>query len=355
MTTLRNFGEIFGVTRSTANLPRMAAAAVVNGFAVLPVYPNSKVPICTFTRAEVKKDPKHPCGVYHAITNEAEALKVFRRLQRVYPKLNIAIEVGCSQMVLVDCDSAASVQAFSDRFKLPVPLSPTVYTPGTVVDGRWTHKNGGHYWFALPNDLTFTNAASATPLKQDGYEVYFKDRVALMPPSDREEGSYVLASELTYAPNWLLEQIHSHISNIQLSSRHTNDDPIDEWASNTTWNSILHQDGWAIHGTDRCGCNIYTRPGPYSNPKSATAHDNGCSRLPEDQLQGPLHIWTDNPPDFLADYVQETGNKTISKLQYIAWRDHNGDIAQAMHDLDIEAIDDSVLALLDSIPRQPKL
>jgi RecA-family ATPase len=53
---------------------------------------------------------------------------------------------------------------------------------------------------------------------------------------------------------------------------------------------------------------------------------------------GPLHIWTDNPPDYLADAVLVHGTRTITKLQYVAWRDHEGHSGAAMSALGLDAI-----------------
>jgi hypothetical protein len=45
---------------------------------------------------------------------------------------------------------------------------------------------------------------------------------------------------------------------------------------------------------------------------------------------GPLHLWTDAPPEWLA------GRRNVTKLQYMALRDHGGNMAAAMRSLGIE-------------------
>src|SRR5688572_18666391 len=106
----RRFSELFGVSRANANLPAIAMAACKEGYAVLPVAPGTKKPMCTLTptaRRRADKDAalaaqeagharwqgvRHTCGVHHAITDPNEANRVFRRLLLEHPDLNLALE-----------------------------------------------------------------------------------------------------------------------------------------------------------------------------------------------------------------------------------------------------------------------
>ncbi|HMG44847.1 MAG TPA: AAA family ATPase, partial [Acidimicrobiales bacterium] len=101
------------------------------------------------------------------------------------------------------------------------------------------------------------------------------------------------------------------------------DDRIEDWSAVTTWDQILARYGWTTSGkTDQCGCEIWTRPGDWSSPKSATAHEPGCGL--REVTGGVLHIWTDSPPAELS------ARKDWSKLQVVAAYDHAGDNRDAM-------------------------
>lgn len=373
---VRRWSELFGVSRANANIPAIAAAACREGYAVLPVAPGTKKPMCTLTPAARKKadreaaakakDAGHKgwvnvrhsnsgqCGVHHAITDPAEALKVFKRLLAEHPELNLALEVGRSRMLCVDADNAEDVTRFTAHwaaesgFPALAAVRPTVSSPGVLRNGdQWIHRGGGHFWFDLPAGVDFAGASTATGLNLGGASVYFRDRVLLVPPSVREEGPYTLHSDIGMAPQWLIDAVTLHVEGHALrrerqqqKTRHDGD-PIEMWAAETPWAALLEPDGWTqSHKYDGCQCEIWTRPGDWSSPKSATAHEPGCTSWDADDGNGFLHIWTDDPPDCVRGYVEATGSKSLSKLQYVAWRDHAGDYAAAMRALEIGRIVD---------------
>lgn len=356
------------MSRANANLVAIAVNACRSGYAVLPVEPGGKKPMCTLTPAARKKADvaaareaqeagrkrwtgvTHTCGFNHAITDPLEAGKVFRRLVELHPDLNIALEVGRSRMICVDTDTAKEVADFTalwaeqSGYPALAHVLPTVSSPGVVkrtdpgpdgsVTESWIHKDGGHYWFFLPDDHPgFADAVTASGLNMAGASVYFKDRVLLVPPSIRKEGPYTLLSDVGTAPAWLLDAVHLHVEGhavrraAQREKAHRPGvDPIDTWAADTTWASVLEPDGWTpAHKWDSCQCEVWTRPGSPASTKSATAHEPGCTMWDVEDDNGFLHIWTDNPP---FEWMQDA--RSLSKLQYLALRDHDGDYSAAM-------------------------
>lgn len=364
----RKFLSLFGGARENSNLVGIAKSACNEGYAVIAVRPRSKVPMCTLTERQRKAADKiaahaareagskhwekitHPCGRAHAITDPAEADKVFKRLVAVHPDLNIGLEVGASRLLVVDADTAAELESFTklwaQREDIPelAHAAPTVRSPGVLRavgdngEEVWTHKGGGHFWFLLPEEVELRQAAAAPPLKLGLDEakatLMFRDQLVLVPPSVRDEGPYVMASDICPAPAWMVEDLRAHIAGKMLQIERSrekalrDDDPVEVWAAGTPWDTILSRYGWTTSGrTDNCGCEVWTRPGDWSSPKSATAHETGCTTIPI--TGGVLHLWTDNPPEELA------GRKNWSKLQVVSAYEYGGNDRDAMRALGV--------------------
>jgi len=363
-----SFSALFGTSRESANLHGIAVAAVRAGYAILPIAPGGKAPVCTLpplrrrqadravqeeAKAAGKKNwhaVRHGCGVRHAITDEKEATRVFKRLVDEAPDLNLALEVGHSRMICVDADTAAEVEGFTAWWAEQTGIDllrwvqPTVSSPGKVnADGEWVHKGGGHFWFSLPEGMDFLDAPTADGVKLPGGAVaYFKDRAVLVPPSVRDEGAYVLRSDVGQAPEFLINAVRSKLGAfaerraLQTERLLHEDDPIDHWSVATPWAELLEPDGWTRNGKfTGCGCEEWSRPGDWSNDKSATAHEPGCADF-ECEQGGFLHLWTDNPPEELLD-----AGKNLSKLQYVTAMSYDGDVRTAMKALNLGAIRDA--------------
>jgi hypothetical protein len=367
------FLACFGITPADDDdhLVEVARRATRHGFAIVPISPGRKEPLCTLTARQAKTADnkaredaqtagkrnweriRHDCGIAHAITDPVVATRVIRRLITEYGRINLGVEVGRSRMVLVDMDTAEEVAAFyrdwtTETGQDTSQRAPTVRTPGAVredVDGtpRWVHRNGGHAWFAVPDSIDLSSLPGPGTFKaESGWVVFWKDRQALVPPSVRPEGAYQITGQVEPVPEWLLDRIqlvaHSYEERKQQQAARVlhEGDPIDQWAAATDWAELLDPDGWSCTGIpDRCGCPMWTRPGNPAHNKSATAHELGCTRFEtEIRGHGPLHLWTDEPPEFLLD-----AGKTLTKLDYVAWRDHGGNRAAAMAALGLEAID----------------
>jgi hypothetical protein len=354
------FTSVFGSAVPGGDDPLLyiARAAIRAGFAVVPNKPGTKQPKCILSAREAKTadtkareqaraaghrrpdDVRHVCGVHHAITDEKISDKVFRRFVKDGERPNIGIELGRSRVIVVDVDTVSELEGFISSWSAatadPMP-EMTVRSPGVYADETWKHKGGGHYWFSLPDGwvLPAEDGAMKDP---SGWIAMWANRQVLVPPSVRAEGPYELVGDMLPAPKWLLQRVLTHIKDRQVRSAEQTERrlaraatgeeaSVDVWSTITSWADILEPDDWVATGLpDTCGCEIWTAPGAHASPKSATAHDIGCSIYDFSTGHAPIHIWTDNPPDYLMDW----GSKTITKLQFVALRDHGGAGAQAI-------------------------
>lgn len=371
------FTNIFGmIPPGDDRVVRVAKAAAAAGFAVVACKPGQKVPMCTLTaRQAVTADRqasyaagrkvRHACGIAHATTDPAVAGRVFTRLVAQNGPVNLGVELGASRMLVVDVDTREEREAFLSDWTTASgqdqsARTPTVLSPGAlrVTDSGpepvWVHKDGGHFWFTLPDGVTLPTGSGV--LKHpSGWTVMWADHQVLVPPSTRPEGPYRLTGQGEPAPDWLTDMIimEADARSIRMASRadraFDSGDPLERWSAITSWSALLEPDDWTSTGlVDTCSCPIWTAPGAHASPKSATAHDVGCTRFDVETGWGPLHVWTDNPPPWLV------GRDTWTKVGYLSARDHAGNHRDAMvavgilapdasfdFDLDFEVPDDS--------------
>src|SRR5690606_10714242 len=136
-------------------LPNIVRAATRAGYALVPIAPGRKEPICTLTARQAKAADKeaqekaraagnpnwnrvrHACGISHAMTDPAEADRVFKRLIKERGDVNIGVEVGRSRMLLVDCDTRDQVEGFLADWSNESEQDlggrmPTVKSPGVM-------------------------------------------------------------------------------------------------------------------------------------------------------------------------------------------------------------------------------
>lgn len=285
--------------------------------------------------------------------------------------INFAVEVGRSNLLVVDADTEEQVNEFLRMCGIPEdqPMPPTVRSPGQMRGGEWVHRNGGHFYFTVDPEHPLPTEIGSTNIGVSGIAVLWHNRYVLIPPSVRPEGQYELAGRDYPAPSQLVELIvdrnrarteraaarRNQFQDDELGSR------IDDWAQANSWEEILAPYGWVpVSSPDNCGCPMFTAPGDHSSPKSATAHDNGCSLgWWDNNTNAPLHIWTDNPGEPFESWVQESGLKTLTKFQVVALLEYDGDQALAMDALgiapdmgvDIEGINVGGIATEDADPR----
>lgn len=332
------------------------------GLALFLVVPGGKVPAdCRTTQAKNKAikeaaeagEPK-PTGLHmatHNATHMGRWIDKYRKDRKPDTPVNMAMEVGRSRLVVIDVDTVAELDAFrqtwAERSGDPALawVAPTVSSPGVQADdGTWVHQGGGHFYFTLPEGLELPPETPSTLTYGEAgaqWVARIKDAYVLIPPSQRKEGTYWVSGTDHAIPDWLLADI---LGNAEARGRRRAEraeraakamasgevDEITAWTQATPWDDILEAAGWTPAGrADGCTCDIWTRPGNPANTKSATVHGRGCSDERMDPLSPPIHIWSDNVEGGLASWVASHG-KTLSKLQFIAATQHDGDVTAAM-------------------------
>lgn len=364
------FVSIFGTPRpgELDVLAGLVRAALREGYAIVLNEPGTKKPLCPLSATARRQadrlaqdeaaergepgaaDRRHACGLAHALT-EADAGKVtglVSRLTKAYGAVpNIGVEPGRSRLVCADMDTAGQRDAFLTAWEREAPgtappaaVAYTVRSPGVQrEDGTWAHSDGGHAWFTLPEGLVLPTTVGGRGVLTDdgGWSLIWSGLQVLVPPSVRKEGSYALVGSPRPAPAWVLQRIEAEVllrqerEQLRLERRQERVkvgelDPVDVWAADTPWAVLLEARGWSPTGrVDTCSCPTWTAPGPHGSPKSATAHDTGCSRFDAVDGHAPLHVWTDNPPDYLAD-----APRTLTKLTHEAYADHDGEESAAV-------------------------
>lgn len=270
------------------------------------------------------------------------------------PLINIAIEVGGSGLIVVDCDTPEQLDRFYEVAGIdpaaappPTVVSPGTQMPRTTWDDKpaWIHHGGGHFYFTLTDEQRAClprNTGSMVWGGADGFAMLWDRRYVLIPPSTRAEGAYELVGREYPVPDWLFDAIVER--GIARNSNRTGHDvdedlktEIDRWAETVSWASILEPLGWTPTARpDTCGCDVWTAPGNHASPKSATAHDAGCSLGRYTETNAPLHIWTDHPGEPFDQYIADNdGRTTLSKLQAVAYIDYGGVVGEAMDKLEL--------------------
>lgn len=368
------------------------------GLNVLFILPNSKVPADLRTPAKKKADDKAareaaqdagrrdwasvraPAGLALASSDKAVLDRYLKRYIELFSEwqdtdgkvvayskkaadadeiamtvpaaVNLAVEVGGSGVVVIDCDTKAQLQRWFEVAEVEPDEqpAPTVLTPGQRgPDGTMVHSDGGHFWFTVPDELLPVlprHIGAMTWGGDNGFAVLWDRRYVLIPPSTRPEGAYEQLGHVYELPPWLGEAIIEagahRIERAKLADekgRTTENaglaDLVDAWAVNVSWASILEPLGWTpAPRADSCGCATWTAPGEHASPKSATAHDSGCSAGRYTDVNAPLHLWTDHDAPPFTDGLGEPGwSPTFSKLQAVALISFGGSVGKAMDEL----------------------
>ncbi|WP_137146926.1 AAA family ATPase [Mycolicibacterium sp. CR10] len=272
--------------------------------------------------------------------------------------VNIAVEVGGSGLVVVDCDTAGQLAAFLADDGADPTAALTVLTPGQRgPDGEWVHSDGGHCWFTVPEGVEMPTATGAMTLGANNgdeddaarYAVLWDRHYVLIPPSTRREGAYTVTGEVHELPGWLADRITTHVQErAERAARRAErivegGDKIARWGAVTPWAEILADaPGWTPTGVvHTCGCETWTAPGPHASPRSAVAHELGCSRGGSDDPC--LHIWSDHDIEPFGPMVAEHGPH-LTRLRAVAAIHYDNDMGAAMADLSAEyddlAVDD---------------
>ncbi|MDV3124673.1 AAA family ATPase [Mycobacterium sp. 21AC1] len=335
--------------------------------APLLVYPNSKLPAdgrASRTRfaadaaaQAAAKDAgkrnwhkvKSPAGVHLATANtsvlDGYLDEYIRLFGEQYPDegvpVNVAVSTGRSGLVVVDCDTAEQLAAFLADVGAPQDAEPTVRSPGQAnADGEMVHKDGGHFWFVVPDGVALPDNLGAITDPAGGYAILWgAGRYVLTPPSVRPEGSYAAVGEVHELPTGLRDRItaegEKRAQRPAQRQEHASQsgDGITTWGATVTWADILDGTDWINTGkAHNCGCDIWTAPGLHASEKSATAHEPGCAW--SDSPDPPLHFWTDHDVAPFDAYLVN-GTKTVSRLQAVAAIYFNNDLGAAMTAMDL--------------------
>ena len=295
-------------------------------------------------------------------TDAAAQVHAARRGEAMRGTPNVALVPDATRVVMLDFDTPEEVAEARALWQMwggdaAAVDSPTVSTPGQQgSDGAWQHQGGGHLWVALPAlddvDLTtlpatllLTGSGEAPGETSPSAALKLHSCYALIPPSARPEGAYRRTGNAVEAPEgmvaWLRERAaeaarvrleRMEVRERRAKEREAAEDrgevvPLagaDAWSAKTPWSAILGGlYGWEHTGTAQCGCEEWRRPG--GSPRSAIAHDPGCTlgSYPMDEGHGPVYLFTDNPDAPLAemrDYraTQGVTGRTLTKVQAAA-------------------------------------
>ena len=360
-------GADITATSDTASFSAYVKALSDAGLHVMMCQRESKIPADYRTPKQKKDDlteyaeatgdttRDEPRGGVHMATNNVSRLrsyvKRYRKEHGEEAPVNLAIEVGNSALIIVDCDTAAERAAFCDWWaskhgdeRLRQAL-PTVLSPGVFKDGVWVHKDGGHFYFTV-DGLNLPANMGKMSVTHNGvtFDVFWRDRYVLIPPSVRAEGPYQRVGPVLQLTDheWLHREILTYAASRSIRpegggklSEH-NQDALVAWYTSTSWGDILAPHGWEWTGEDKsCGCPIWGRPGGRSSDKSATAHEPGCSNSRYNPEDPPIHFWTSQPGKEIQEKLQEVGGgaSTLSKLQLFAALEFEGSDRAALRSM----------------------
>ncbi|MFL0159518.1 bifunctional DNA primase/polymerase [Mycobacteroides chelonae] len=336
------------------------------GCAPLLVYPHSKMPAdMRASRVRSADDAaardaarqagnrnwakvKSAAGVHLATGDTAvldgyldEYVRVFADQYPDGVPVNVALSVGRSRLVVVDCDTADQVAAFLSDAGAPADTEPTVRSPGQAnAEGEMVHKDGGHFYFTVPEGVELPENLGTLTDADGGYAVLWgAGRYVLIPPSVRAEGPYAAAGAVHELPDWLAEritgagQIRAQRAAQRLQHASASGDAIAAWGASITWAEILAGTEWISTGrADSCGCDIWTAPGLHASTKSATAHEPGCAVADSDDPC--MHVWTDHDIEPFEAVVAQCGPH-LTRLRAVAAIHFDNDQGTAMTVMDL--------------------
>lgn len=366
-------GADLSATSDTADIRAYLKGLTDVGLHVLLCKPGTKEPADYRTKKQVEEDDaeweartgvpglRKPCGV-HMATDDLNRLRGYvnrfrKKLGDGAPDENgnptptapvtLAISVEPSKLLIVDTDTAAQRQAFCDWMveKTGNPLLgftvPTVLSPGVMKNGEWVHKDGGHFYFSVDDiSLPASHGKMSVTYNEETFDIFWRDRYVLIPPSERAEGKYQRIGPVISLRDhpWFVAEIENY--DMERTQKRRDEeaclDPetreaLVSWYQDVSWARLLEPLGWELTGQDSvCGCETWGRPGR-SHDKSATAHQVGCPRAEYAGSQDPpIHFWTTTPGREIRAKLDEVGGTTLSKLQLYSAVEFAGDDGQAM-------------------------
>lgn len=229
--------------------------------------------------------------------------------------------------VIIDADTPEEVSWFRQWFEdvTGQALPPaTVLTPGTALtstrkDGK-SHSEGGHWYFALPDDVPdeLNNKQKRTIKNADGvgFDVKTGNSYALIPPFNRLDGNYEInldfldyiealpeedQARAVMVPDAFIDAVINSGKKKQQDKKNkratskkrrpgrprkktSQYSSVTDWKESVLWGDLhdkLSQNGITPTGTNAaCGCPDFHYEGADSI-KSGTLHNKGCEHAPE--------------------------------------------------------------------------
>ncbi len=284
-------------------------------------------------------------GVYQATNDPNEFNRQFRTYTKEHGKgcaINLAIVPGPSRLVVVDADTPEQVAAFVAATGL-ADATPTVRSPGKLTaDGEWAHRDGGHWWFVVPEGVELPADRVKSMTAEGDWAVFWgPGKYVLIPPSRRPEGDYTCAGAVATLPSTLGTLILDHITARTERAARAREriatgelDTVQRWGASMPWHEILAPTQWVNTGRAyTCGCDIWTAPGLHGTERSAIAHEPGCEAF--DSPDPPLYCFTDHDREPFETVIARTGRQTVTRLEAFAAIHHNDDLGAAMTALGI--------------------
>ena len=357
---------------------RVGRAATKAGLAIVVDKPGEKIPVCTLTAqqrnaadqaardaaAEAGKpragQVRHACGLTHAITDPDEALKVLARMAK-RDRFNLGVEPRKSGLIIVDLDDPDQIESFK---QISPAAELTVSSPGAIGEHgdpddvtTWAHFCGGHIYYTVPEGAELPEDLGTFTDPEGKWKVMWGECQALIPPSRRREGAYQWIGNMREAPPLLISKImdaarlkRERVERSRLKRESTGPTEIDTWSVATSWDELLIEDGWSETGTaDNCSCPIWTAPGDHGSPKSATAHEPGCTRYDCERGHGPLYVWTDDPQSpAIEAAMAEAGGRALTKAQVAAHVRYGGSMGK------LRSCEAGVIQGIDNVKLPPR-
>lgn len=173
-----SFISVFGgqPEHTRANLSAHLRAVIRGGYSPVLCAPGTSEALCILPASQAKKD--HACGAAHVLDDPAKLGPILKRLP---PDLNVALHLGRSRLMLAGAPNRKNHES-----------PPTVESP----------NGSALWWLTMPDWL---HPRLHPPVFLGGWQVWFGDVYALVPPASRPEGAYRLVGGTIPAQPWMLE------------------------------------------------------------------------------------------------------------------------------------------------------
>ncbi|ERS78427.1 bifunctional DNA primase/polymerase [Corynebacterium kefirresidentii] len=300
---------------------------------------------------------------YKANTQDPDVLRSWiNQAMSMGKRVNLAFAINATQKIgVVDLDTAASRQQWVEMVgeEMFSVLTPGKIKMDSLGNEYWVHKNGAHVYVDL-SSINYDGLQSSYSFgrgESDAENItLLLDRHSVMAPNSvRREGKYELykGDELKVwpAPEELLNYLESVRRKPQKQrsvSTEEQDQAMISFALDplNDWKILLSEIGWTEYGVDSCGCRVFTRPGAPGSPRSATAHDIGCTlEIYQDWAVPPLHIWTTENASLGWSIDMNTSEnsslrnrETITKIRLFAEIYCDGDLRTAYIEAGLDGV-----------------